>query len=250
MNEYIAGQENFSLPHDIVSLPSQGRFYKNKKKTVKVGYLTASDENLLTNIGKLSGEQIISRLIRSKLYEPDLNPNDMLEGDVEAILLFLRNTSFGSEYHFNLVDPETGQRFDRTIALEELNFKKSEVEPDENGYYSTILPKSKASVKLKPLSYGESSDIEKLASEYPQNMVAPKVTWKLIKQIVELNGTTDKGEISKFIDQMPIMDSKYISNFIRENEPRIDLNREILAPSGKKVNVKITFGAEFFRPFF
>ena len=26
------GQENFTLPHDMVPLPSQGAFYKNKKK--------------------------------------------------------------------------------------------------------------------------------------------------------------------------------------------------------------------------
>jgi hypothetical protein len=67
---------------------------------------------------------------------------------------------------------------------------------------------------------------------------------------VELNGSTEKGDIFKFVEQMPIMDSKYISNFIRKNEPRIDLSREVTAPSGKKVNVRVTFGAEFFRPFF
>jgi hypothetical protein len=49
---------------------------------------------------------------------------------------------------------------------------------------------------------------------------------------------------------MPIMDSKFIKNFLNTNEPRIDLNREVTAPSGKKVMVKIAFGAEFFRPFF
>jgi len=250
MNEYIAGQENFNLPHDMVLLPSGGKYYKNKKKSVKVGYLTAADENLLANVGKISGEQLIIRLIRGKLYEPDLNPNEMLEGDVEAILLFLRNTSFGPDYNFNLIDPETGSKFERTIRLDELDFRKGSIEPDENGFYFTTLPKSNASVKLKPLTYGESADIEKMASEYPQNMVAPKITWKLIKQIVELNGNGDKGEIAKFIEQMPIMDSKYISNFLRDNEPRIELGREILAPSGKKVNVRVAFGAEFFRPFF
>ena len=124
MNEYIAGQENFNLPHDMVILPSGGKYYKSKKKSVKVGYLTASDENLLSNVGKLSGEQIMIRLIRSKLYEPDLNPNDMLEGDVEAILLFLRNTSFGPDYNFTLVDPETGSRFEKTIRLDELDIRK------------------------------------------------------------------------------------------------------------------------------
>jgi hypothetical protein len=81
-------------------------------------------------------------------------------------------------------------------------------------------------------------------------MVAPKVTWRLNKQIVEINGSSDKGEIARFVEQMPIMDSKYITQFIRTNEPRINLSREVTAPSGKKVNVRVTFGAEFFRPFF
>jgi len=250
MNEQIAGQENFNLPHDVVVLPSQGKFYKSKKKSVKVGYLTAADENLLGSVGKLSGEQLVLRLVRSKLYEPDLNPSDMLEGDIEAILLFLRNTSFGTEYNFNLTDPDTGSKFEKAVLLDELSFRKPEVEPDDNGHYVTKLPKSGASVKLKPLSYGESTDIERMADEYPSNMVAPKVTWRLTKQIVELNGSTDKGEIAKFIEQMPIMDSKFIKNFLNTNEPRIDLNREVTAPSGKKVMVKIAFGAEFFRPFF
>ena len=250
MNEYIAGQENFSLPHDVIMLPSQGKFYKNKKKSVKVGYLTASDENLLGNVGKLSGEQLVLRLVRNKLYEPDLNPSEMLEGDIEAILLFLRNTSFGSEYKFTLTDPDTGNKFEKSVLLDEVSFRKSEVEPDDNGHYMTKLPKSGHQVKLRPLSYGESTDLERMEEEYPSNMIAPKVTWRLAKQIVELNGSSDKGEITKFIEQMPIMDSKFITNFLKTNEPRIDLNREVTAPSGKKVTVRIAFGAEFFRPFF
>jgi hypothetical protein len=45
------GQQNFSLPHDVVPLPSGGVFYKNKKNAVKVGYLTANDENILMGGG-------------------------------------------------------------------------------------------------------------------------------------------------------------------------------------------------------
>jgi hypothetical protein len=250
MNEIIAGQENFNLPHDVVILPSQGRYYKNKKKSVKVGYLTAADENLLSNIGKFTGTELVTRLVRNKLYEPDLSPHDMLEGDIESILIFLRNTAFGPQYIFNLTDPDTGAKFESTISLDELSFSRPEVEPDENGYYRTKLPKSGAEVRLKLLTYGENNEIEKMADDYPSNMVAPKVTWRLNKQIVELNGSVEKGEIFKFVEQMPIMDSKYITNFIRKNEPRIDLSREVTAPSGKKVNVRVTFGAEFFRPFF
>ena len=45
-----AGTQNMNLPHDLVTLPSGGVFYKSKKKSVKVGYLTAADENILVDI--------------------------------------------------------------------------------------------------------------------------------------------------------------------------------------------------------
>ena len=91
-NSQEYGQMNFSLPHDVVPLPSGGVFYKNKKSTIKVGYLTASDENIL--MGRT--DDLTMQLLRSKIYEPGVRPEELLEGDIEAILIFLRNTSFGS----------------------------------------------------------------------------------------------------------------------------------------------------------
>jgi hypothetical protein len=242
-------QMNLDLPHDVVLLPSEGRFYKNKKKSVKVGYLTAADENILASVNNLSGDQIIT-LVRSKLYEPDIRPEEMLEGDLEAILVFLRNTSFGANYDFTLIDPETDKKFEHTITLESLDFKKSDVEPNSEGLISLVLPKTKKEIKIKFLTYGESQSISRQIDSYPKGMVSPSVTLKLTKQIIEVEGNREESAIADFISKMPIMDSKYINNFIRENEPKLDLVREITAPSGKKVLTRVTFGAEFFRPFF
>ena len=49
---------------------------------------------------------------------------------------------------------------------------------------------------------------------------------------------------------MPIMDSKFIRTFMNENEPRLDINKTIMAPSGEKLTVNVGFGVDFFRPFF
>jgi hypothetical protein len=243
-------QMHLDLPHDVVLLPSEGKFYKNKKKSVKVGYLTAADENILASVSNLSGDQVITNLVRSKLYEPDIRPEEMLEGDLEAILVFLRNTSFGANYDFTLVDPETDRKFEHTIQLDELNFKKTEVEPNSEGLISLVLPKTKQEIKVKFLTYGEVQSINRQIDSYPKGMVSPSVTLKLTKLIVDVGGNREESAIADFISKMPIMDSKYINNFIRENEPRLDLMREITAPSGKKVLTRVTFGAEFFRPFF
>jgi hypothetical protein len=238
-------QNNFSLPHDVVPLPSQGVFYKTKKKSIKVGYLTANDENILMG----GGNDMTQTLLRSKIYEPDVRIEDLLEGDIESILIFLRNTAFGPEMELNLVDPITKKPFKGTVRLDELNIIKGQL-PSEDGTFTTMLPKSQTSVKLKPMTYGEIMEVQKMVESYPQGRTAPKVTWRLNKQIIEINGVEDRSEISKFIDQMPIADSKYIRKFMDENEPRLDLTRTVMAPSGEKLTVNVGFGVDFFRPFF
>lgn len=244
------GQMNFNLPHDIVQLPSQGLFYKSKKKAIKVGYLTASDENLLV-AGNMNGAgNMILNLLRNKIYEPDIKPDELLEGDIEALLIFLRNTAFGPEYTINVIDPKTDRPFQVDLMIDELNIRQTNVRPNEDGTFTTTLPKTNVVVKLKPLTYGETAELDKLAEQYPIGRVVPKVTWRLNKLIQEINGDTDKGNIALFVESLPIADSKYIRTFIKENQPSLDLTKTVIAPSGERVTFDVTFGAEFFRPFF
>jgi hypothetical protein len=244
-----AATENFNLPHDVVILPTGGIFYKSKKKSIKVGYLTATDENYLMS-GLGSRDNIVMTLLRNKIYEHDLRPDELLDEDIQAILLFLRNTAFGPEYTVISEDPKTNKKFESNINLGELNIKKGQILPNEDGTFTTKLPVTGSMVKLKPISFGELFEIEKIIENYPKGRVAPKVTMKLQRHIVELDGNNDLGNISMFVEKLPIGDSKYIRKFLKDNVPSLDLNKQILAPSGEKVDVDIVFGVEFFRPFF
>lgn len=244
------GQNGGLPPHDVVKLPTGGIFYKSKKKSIRVGYLTASDENLLMATDGLGQEGIVISLLKQKIFEQDLRPDELMDGDIQAILIFLRNTAFGPEYSFKLTDPATGKEFTTNVLLDELNIKKGEYQPDENGVFETTLPKSNKKVKLKPLNYGQQVELDKLAQNYPIGRIPPKQTWRLNKMIVEMDGNSEPGYIAQEIEKLPISDSKYIKKFIEENEPRLDLTKRVLAPSGKEVIVNITFGVEFFRPFF
>jgi hypothetical protein len=243
------GQMDFNLPHDVVSLPSKGIFYKPKKESLKVGFLTAADENLLMsqNIPK---EGLITTLLKNKIYEPGFDVTQMIDVDVQAVLLFLRNTAFGPEYNYIITDPATNKKFDVTLNIDEVNYLPSTHKPDIDGFFSTVLPKSNVNLKCKVLSVKESNEIDSIQNSYPNNMIAPVMTKRLESQIVELNGERDKGKIAQFVNQMPISDSKYLRKYLRECEPKLDLLRTITAPSGEKVAVEVTFGAEFFRPFF
>lgn len=248
---YLAGQQDFNLPHDVIQLPSGGIFYKSKKKSVKIGYLTAVDENIIAeaDFKKSIQESIILPLIRNKLYERDLRPEELVDGDIEAILLFLRNTSFGPEYKMTVIDPATEQKFTASILLDELNIKQPKNTPNEEGLFETVLPVSKKKVKLKVLTIADKIEIERILKSYPSERTAPSITTRLNLMIVELDGNNDKSKIATFVQEMPIGDSKYIRRFMVDNEPRLDLSKEVIAPSGERVMVDITFGVEFFRPF-
>lgn len=238
------GQANFNLPHDVVQLPSGGIFYKNKKKSVKVGYLTAADENLL-----LGNSNFVIPLLRNKLYEYDIKPEDMVEGDIEAILIFLRNTSFGPDLEIKTMDFKTGNYFNATIDLSELNIIKGQ-NPDDDGTYTIKLPKSGDTIKLKPLTYGDIMSMNDAIEMYPKNRIAPRVTMRLTKEIIEINGNKTKGDIAEYVENMPIADSKYIRKFLNENEPKLDLKKNVKTPSGDMTTVYAGFGVDFFRPFF
>jgi len=77
--------ENFnidpSIAYDVVQLPSQGLSYTNKKKSVRVGYLTAADENVLMSPNLINGEAVIDELLRRKILDRDLDVNELLEED-------------------------------------------------------------------------------------------------------------------------------------------------------------------------
>lgn len=172
-----------------------------------------------------------------------------MEGDVESILVFLRNTGFGPEMNVTAIDPKTNKSFTTQVMLDGFNIIKGQ-EPNEDGTFITTLPRSNSSVKLKPLTYGEIMELRRFEENYPKGRVVPSITWRLGKEIIELDGETDKGKIAKSLEIMPIADSKYIRNFLNNNEPRLDMTRVVTTPSGEKLTVNVGFGVEFFRPFF
>ena len=66
MQEQFKPQETI-LPYDVVSLPSGGIYYTNKKKSVKVTYLNASDENLLASAAARQTD-LVDNLLQKKNF--------------------------------------------------------------------------------------------------------------------------------------------------------------------------------------
>ena len=239
-----------NIPYDVIELPSKGLFYKNKKASVKVGYLTAADENIIMSQNLVQSGEMIDVLLRAKIMEPDVIVQELLECDKEAILIFLRNTAYGATYKITLIDPETKKTFEADVDISQMKPKDFDLIADSDGNFSFDLPVSQVGIKFKFLNGLEEAELTALPKRYSGKQVAPLATKRLEKQIMEISGEKDPAIIAQRIQTMPIKDAQELKKYINDNQPGLDLDYSITAPSGNQMSTRLSFGSAFFRPFF
>jgi len=240
-----------SIAYDVVELPSKGIHYTSKKKSVKVAYLTAADENILSSPNLINTGGIVNELLKRKILDKDLSFDEIVEEDKQAILIFLRNTAFGTEYNMTLTDPKTNEKFTVVVDMSTLKVKDFTLIEDQNGEYSYFLKRSKVNITFKYLTQKQEEEITKIKESWNGNGVAPVVTKRLEFMIKSLNGNRDPMQIHQFIEnKMSIADSHDFKKYADENKPGVDLTQKVTTPSGEEIQVQVGFGVEFFRPFY
>ena len=239
-----------TIAYDVVELPSRGIHYQNKKKSVRVAYLTAVDENILSAQNLIATNGGVDELLRRKVLDREITPEEITEEDKQAILIFLRNTAFGADYTFYLTDPKTDKEFTSTVDLSELQFKEFNLTPDVNNEFQYHMDKSNVDITFKFLTPKQLKEIDEIEKSWNGIGVAPVVTKQLEMMIKTVSGNKDPMNIRNFIEKLPIKDSQDFRKFVKENKPGINLTRKVIAPSGEEINVEVGFGVEFFRPFY
>ena len=240
-----------TISYDIVELPSKGIHYQNKKKSVRVAYLTAADENILSSPNLIASSLVIPELLKRKILDRDLPIEDIVEEDKQAILIFLRNTAFGTEYHMTLTDPKTNEKFRTVFDLSTLKVKDFILKEDSNGEYEYFLKKSKVPITFQFLSQKQEDELNNLKNSWEGEGVAPISTKRLEMMIKSVNGSRSQMEIYSFINnKMPLSDSQEFKKYVNANKPGLDLTQTVETPSKEIIQAEIGFGVEFFRPFY
>jgi hypothetical protein len=241
-----------TIAYDVVELPSRGIHYPNKKKSVRVAYLTAADENILSATNLIASGGIILELLKRKVLDKDVPAEDLVEEDKQAILIFLRNTAWDTTYELtNLTDPKTGEKFKATVDLGTLKLKDFTLVEDSNGEYPYFLEKSQIAITFKYPTNKQEIELQKIADSWNGLGVAPVVTKRLEMMIKSINGNRNPMEIHSFIEnKLPIKDSQDFKKYAAQNKPGLDLTQTIETPSKEVIQIEIGFGVEFFRPFY
>jgi hypothetical protein len=72
---------------------------------------------------------------------------------------------------------------------------------------------------------------------------------RLASQIMEIDGVRDRVQIQMFVDNMSVMDSGALRKYINENEPGLDLNISVEAPSGEFFFGELPITSKFLWPY-
>lgn len=223
---------NVPLESDVmVDLPSKGRFYPNFVG-VKVSPLLFEDEQrILTskNKGVNPVNEILSKCVAG------VNVNDLLEMDKLALLLKIREISYGKDYKFSVICSECGLNSETCIDSSQIPVNYL---PDETTDPREVnLPSIKAKAVVKS---------PRVRDEYMFTTIDLALK-NLYKFVVSINGNEDPVFISKVIARLPLIDSKLLVNAIKLPGYGIDARFTFECPSCKHNEMLgVPFDANFF----
>lgn len=237
----------FKLPTEVIELPSKGLLYPKDselaKGTVEIKYMTAKEEDILTNQSYIQKGIVLDKLMKS-LIVSDIKYNDLLLGDKNAIMVASRVLGYGKDYSFTLLGEE--QIVDLS-ALESKPINEELFKSGENNF-EFVLPHSKNRVTFKLLTHKDEQDIARELEGLKKinKDSSPELTTRLKYLITSVEGKTEKKDIREFVDNYLLaMDSRALREYVKEIQPDVDLT---FFPQGRSTRISIPIGINFFWP--
>ena len=237
----------FKLPTETIELPSKGLLYpadsELAKGTVEIKYMTAKEEDILTNQSYIKDGTVLDKLMKS-LIVTECDYNDLLIGDKNAIMVASRVLGYGGKYKFDYLGEE--QEID--LALVENKELKEELFQNRVNEFSFTLPYSKNEVTFKLLTQKdeqaitrELNGLKKIKKDH-----SPELTTRLKYLITSIEGKRDTKDIRNFVDNYLLAkDSRALREYIKEIQPDVDLT---FFPDDGTNRVNIPIGISFFWP--
>ena len=237
----------FKRRREKVTLPSKGAFYSENnplsKGTVEIKYMTAKEEDILTNQSYIENGTVIDKLLKAVVVTK-FDWDELLIGDKNAIMIAARILGYGKDYSFS---------YGRNKEVVDLSLLKDRIVDEKvfktgKNEFSFTLPHSGNALTYKLLTHG---DERKISSELKglkriDKDSSPEGTTRLKYLITSVEGKSDKKDIREFIDKYLLArDARALREEIIKNTPDLDLT---FFPRGRETSVTLPIGLEFFWP--
>jgi hypothetical protein len=237
----------FKLPTETIELPSKGLLYLEDselaKGIIEMKYMTAKEEDILTNQSYISNGTVLDRLMKS-LIVSKINYDDLLIGDKNAIMVASRILGYGNDYTFTYGSEEY------TVDLTTLDNKQlnESLFTSRTNEFEFTLPKSKNVVTFKLLTHKDEQEINRELEGLKKinKDASPELSTRLKHMILSVNGERDRKVVREFVDGFLLaQDSRALREYVREIQPDVDLT---FFPNGSNTRVSLPIGLKFFWP--
>ena len=218
------------IPTETVTLPSKGLLYPETsplaKGEIEMKYMTAKEEDILTNSNYLKNGTVIDKLLQALIITP-IDYNELLIGDKNAVLVAARVLGYGKDYSFKYTNPN-GQEAETTVDLSKLEDKVVDESLFKRGSneFSFTLPHSSNNITFKLLTHGDEQKIE--AEIKGLKKVNPNsttdITTRLKHMITSVEGKHDQKDIREFVDTYLLAkDAKALRDYYNKISPDINM---------------------------
>jgi hypothetical protein len=237
----------FKIPTETVELPSKGLLYPETselaKGTIELKYMTAREEDILTNQAYIKNGTVLDKLMKS-LIVSKINYDELLIGDKNAIMIASRVLGYGKDYTFEY----NGES--QTVDLSQIENKPlhPNVESNKTNEFEYTLPHSGNRVAFRFLTHKDEQDITRELDGLKKinKDASPDLTTRLKYIITSVEGSREKKDIRDFVDNYLLAkDSRALREYIKEVQPDVDLT---FFPDGSNDRVNIPIGLSFFWP--
>jgi rubrerythrin len=253
---------SFAVPTEFVSLPSQGKYPVghplHDKKTIEIRFMTAKEEDILASQTLIKNGLAIDRMLQSLIVDKNIDVDDLLVGDKNALTIAARVSGYGKDYSVKITCPSCGSSekfsFDlneqKTNSLHENLKEDDQVKETDNGTFLVTLPTSKYEVEVKLLTGKDEKELAKIYEQRRKSKKQEATTTEQLKLIiVSVMNNTNKNEMANFIENMPAKDSRYLREVYTRLVPNVDLTQEYTCDScGYTGDMEVPITVGFFWP--
>lgn len=248
--------QKFTVPTELIDLPSKGLVYEKENALssgqVEMKYMTAKEEDILTNVNLLRQGLAIEKTLKS-LIKSSINYDDLTLGDRNGLLIAARILAYGKDYSFMYTNPETGEEEKVVADLQTLQYKNIDYSLLSNkNEFEFKLPKSGNTITFKILTVEDDRKIDEEIKGVKKNLgqEAGGISTRLKHQIVAINGEHSVKAVRDFIDQgyLLAIDSIELRKYIASVTPDIDMTTKVQFSDGNIIDVSLPMTAEFFFP--
>ena len=243
-------ENKFQFPSEIVELPSKGIIYPEgntlSSGKIEMKYMTAREEDIITNQNYIQKGIVIDKLLRS-LVISDVNLDDLITGDKNAIMVAARVLGYGKDYTFDYLGK------DYTVDLSKLEDKIIDESMFTSGIneFEFILPHSQNKVTFQLMTDGLEKKIENelkgLSKINKENL--PEMSTRMKYLILSVNGETDRKHVREFVDTALLArDAKALRDYIIKIQPDIKFIFDRETFSGEIEETEIPITSNFFFP--